>query len=213
MNINQLIETIHVSIHEANRDYANWTGGWWLQAYGVEGFLVSRIADGIMNPKNTNRPGFLTLETSFSELYDVCGLPRGRRSKHSKNNNRIDIALYHKNESLSHVIEVKRFWSPACSDDLLRLSSLYKKFSKSLGNGNLKEALFIQLVNVSSKRSPSTIHEKLNTYFESIEKRCTNIINKAELNCQLYKGTDYCNAIVLDDNTEAFSSFCLRLLP
>jgi len=211
MKITDLISTIHKSIHQANNDHANWTGGWWMQAYGVEGFLVSRIADGIMNHKN--RPGYLTLETSFRELYENCKkMPKGKRITSTKDSNRIDIALYNRNDMLSHVVEVKRFWSPACYTDIDRLTKFYGRHNKS-NEGSLKEALFVQLVAVSARRNPNTIEKRLSNYFDDISERCSNYVTKIGFTCQSYRGTDVISPIILEDRTEAFSSFCLRIRP
>jgi hypothetical protein len=211
MTIKNLYKTIHQSIYKANKDHTEWTGGWWLQAYGVEGFLVSRIADGIMRQKD--RPGYLTLETSFAELYANCKkYPPGRQTKSTKPRNRLDIALYHKNDTLSHVIEVKRFWSPECKKDIDRLCKLFLRYGRQNG-GHLKEALFVQLAYVSCKKNSATIKTKLDTHFKNLENHCEEYIQKhyKKLRCEFSRGTDMASTMLSDDKTEAFSSFCLRI--
>jgi hypothetical protein len=206
MEINELFEIIHKSTKEANEKFSKWTGGWWLQAYGVEGFLVAQIAEAIMN--SPNKPGFLTLETPFVELYESSGVkPRGNKGYHGKDKNRVDIALYHKNETLSHVIEVKRSWSPACIDDLKRLCTLYKKCGKIKG-GTLKGAIFVQLLDVGIKKYGI---DNVDKHFQDLEKKCSDCVEDPELQIKASRGTDFYDPIKTPDETEAFSSFCLGI--
>lgn len=207
MELNELFKTIHLGIYKANELFTEWTGGWWLQAYGVEGFLVAKIAEAIMNPKNENRPGFLTLETSFAALYESSRKPIGRKGDAASDRNRVDIALYHKNDTLSHVIEVKRFWSPECFRDLDRLCSLYQKCGRKSGGPRL-QAIFVQLLDVGIKRGEKNIER----HFEMLEERCSEYLeSKYGLGAKFSRGTEYYKPILTDDKSEAFSSFCLSI--
>ena len=206
MDLNNLFETIHMGIYKANKLFTEWTGGWWLQAYGVEGFVVARIAEAIMDPKNENRPAYLTLETSFAALYESSRRPVGRKGTAESDRNRVDIALYHKNDTLSHVIEVKRFWSPECYKDLNRLCSLYQKCGRNSGGPRL-QAIFVQLLDVGIKRGEANIER----HFEMLEERCSKYLQAKHLGARFSRGTEFYKPILTDDKSEAFSSFCLSI--
>lgn len=207
MELNELFRAIHTGIHRANTLFAEWTGGWWLQAYGVEGFLVAHIAGAIMDPQNENRPGFLTLETSFAALYESSRKPLGRKGATGNDRNRVDIALFHKNDTLSHVIEVKRYWSPECLRDLDRLCSLYTKCGRAAGGPRL-QAIFVQLLDVGIKRGETNIER----HFAMLEQRCADYLRERHgLGAQFSRGTDYYAPMFTRDRSEAFSSFCLSI--
>lgn len=206
MELNELFRAIHMGVRKANILFSEWTGGEWLQDYGVEGFAVAHIAGAVMNPKNINRPGFLTLETPFSVLYESSKKPIGRKGDLGSDSNRIDIALYHKNETLSHVIEVKRYWCTACYRDLDRLCNLYKKCGRVAG-GPLKQAIFVLLVEVSIKKGAEDIEE----YFKKRIKDCRKYIDDLGFTCIASKGTDYYRPLSDEESLRAFSSLCLSI--
>lgn len=206
MDLQALFRSIHLGIKTAYTLFAEWTGGDSLQDYGVEGFAVSKIAEAIMDPKNTNIPGFLTLETSFKELYESSIRPIGRKGRAGSERNRIDIALYHKNNTLSHVIEVKRSKYDKCYFDLDRLCNLYKKCGKKNG-GPLKQAIFVQLVEVGIKRNRARIE----THFKELKDNYENYIFRQDLSCKPSIGTKYYPPIFNEDGSRAFSSFCLGI--
>ena len=209
MKLEELISTIHRSAFKANQDHSKWTGGWWLSVYGVEGFLVARIADAIMDPKNiTNPPTYLTLETRFSELYDNHGKLPPERSKQCLNErNRIDIALY-TGETFTHAIEIKRFWSPACLGDLNRLCSLIQHCGKSAG-GLLKVGIFVLLIEAKARKSQN-VHECLNNSFASKEQKCSDyLLKRSDINKYYFsRGTSVIGPEILD-NGWGFSTLCV----
>lgn len=208
MKLDKLFETIHMAINKTNNLFIEWTGGEGLDAYGVEGFMVAQIASAIMDKKNKDRPGFCTLETPFSILYDCSKKPIGNKGAAGRNSNRIDIALYHKTDMLlSHVIEVKRTWNAAlCTKDMDRLCTLYKKCGRVSG-GPLKQAIFVQLLAISIKRNQENIEKR----FKTLKEKCEEYISTKGFDCCISQGTKYCEPILNEDHTKAFSSLCLSI--
>ena len=210
MTEKELVTAIHKSTYNANKDYADWAGAW-LSKYGVEGFLVGRLADGIMSAKNSQRPPtWLTLETSFSELLANQGKkPKGPRSEYMKDTNRLDIALYY-GESLSHAIEVKRIWSQKCFDDLGRLCDLVKHCGKNAG-GTLKCGVFVLPIEAKVKKDLAP-QECLDESFGLRERECEEYLKKYKgIRVPSFsRGTKVLGYYLISEDQKAvFSSLCV----
>ena len=206
MTEKELVATLHESIFKANTDYENWSGGFWLCEYGVEGFMVSRIADAIMSSKNIQRhPTYLTLETSFQELLENQGKwPKGKRKECMKDGNRLDIALYY-GEGLSQVLEVKRCWSPACLRDLERLCELLRHCGKNAG-GTLKCGVFVLCLHAKAKKNQD-VFECLERSCAEKEERCRNYLEKHGSVSSFYFSRG--EVRLSEDQKAAFSSLCV----
>ena len=156
-----------------------------------------------LDPKE--RPGYLTLESPFDFLYDWAGTkPKGRPVDSGKGSNRLDIALYHKNEKLSHVIEVKRDWTSACHGDLGRLKKLYSVFRPKMEI----QAVFACALQIHLSKGENSIEN----WFKKIEDESRDCISdKSNFGIKTSRGTDYYKPMLNDDKTYAFTSFCLSL--
>lgn len=180
MTEQELIKCIHIGIHETNNLYMRWSGGYSIRAYGVENFMVGNVTNYIM--QQSNHPKHAKLEIPFSELYESCNkYPKGRRTERNKDNNRLDLALYNKN-NLIHALEFKRFWEPKCLNDIDRLHNLLKNLSKKNG-GLVSTGIFVLLVSCLA-RDETAIEKKIYTSFNIYKEKCSEYL---ERNC-LYKG-------------------------
>lgn len=206
-DLKALFRTIHLGIWRANRLFTRWTGGWWLQAYGVEGFVVAQVASAIMRPGRKNRPAYLTLETPFSDLYTCRKEPHGKKSVDGCGRKRADMALYHEDGTLACVIEFKRYWVPGCFADLDRLAQLYMCCGKERG-GPLENAVFAQLVAVGVKHGKGNVER----YFKTLEERCAgHMAEHHGLGLRMSRGTAFYKPMVSPGGTQVFSSFCAAI--
>lgn len=129
-------------IHEANVRYEKWSRGWWVTDSGVEGHVVSTIAEKLY--RRIAGQGSLAMELPFGIIRKASGAtpPPGRPRKTLNSRNRADIVLRDMNDRPVCVIEVKRFWDEEkCFEDLVRIRNLIlrcnRKKGGSLGRGFL----------------------------------------------------------------------------
>lgn len=209
MNKNDILEAIHFGIRSANVEHSEWTGGNWVTVYGVESYIASCIARSIMDLENP--PTYITLETKFSELYDNNGIrPRGPVRKASKDNNKLDLALY-SDEAISYAIELKRFWSAdKCLDDIERLCCLMRTLSRDKG-GSLRGAIFALLVTVKPRNAEDT--EVLASSFDKYEAIIADYLDKRWIDkgisrYSFSRGAVFDEPMVHEDG-HLFSSLCV----
>lgn len=204
----ELLKSIHKGVHKANRDYSSWSGGEWIRDAGIEGFMVSRIAESIM--ASSEKPGFLTMETPFHALCEDLNIrPRGRRPKTFKDTNRIDIALYNKRGHVSHIIEAKRNWCMKCLDDIDRLCQFCKKTE-------IRKITSVFVMSIAIYAKITNSKDILDNVFDKYEDIFTSYINKKDLPYEFSRGTEFCNRLYYgdsEDKTWIFSSFCILIKP
>ena len=104
----KIIESIHAGARAANKKYAKWSDGWWLDDSGVEYLLVCEIAGQIH--KNQSKRESLLLELPFEKIQQWSGArrPPGRPATVLRGANRMDITLFNSEEKTKFIIEVKR---------------------------------------------------------------------------------------------------------
>ncbi|MDR2869406.1 MAG: hypothetical protein LBV04_03050 [Deferribacteraceae bacterium] len=148
MKNGDLIKRIHRALCKANKKYYKWTNGWSLADSGVEGFMVSEIANSIMRKPELDSNLVLTLETPLGYIHENQGKSKNSRQKKStRKQKRVDIALHKENtkvENVTHVIEVKRKWrKKECLQDIDELRSLLQDYSKKSGKGSIIACIFV----------------------------------------------------------------------
>ncbi|MDR2880926.1 MAG: hypothetical protein LBV29_03365 [Azoarcus sp.] len=200
----KLIETLHKSVIKANALYEAWSGSWLITS-ATESFLVSQMATAIM--KLNNPPSYLTLETLFQEISDNQGKNiRGRKPSYYSDQNRLDMALY-SGENLSHAIEVKRFMSPKCINDIARLCKLHENFHKKIG-GTFQHCIFVQYVYAKARKRGELcqhLENKLNEYKE----KCAAFIEERGLTYEFRRGGEFVKPITYND--EICSSYSITI--
>ncbi len=127
-------EAILDGIHTANVRYEGWSRGWWVTDSGVEGHVVSTIAEKL-NQQITGQ-GSLVMELPFGVIREESGAARrpGRPRINLNSKNRADIVLRDLNDRPFCVIEVKRFWNEEkCFKDLKRIRDLILQCNRKKG--------------------------------------------------------------------------------
>ena len=122
----------------ANARYEEWSGGSWVTDYGVEGFMVARIAAALRKEQDDGES--LLVEAPFDEIRDCSQAKRkrGRPRKVLQGSRRADIALFDRRGRSVHVIEVKRGWvRNRCFNDIERLLGLLDACARER-HGSLK---------------------------------------------------------------------------
>ena len=125
-------------VQEANKQYEKWSRGLWVTDSGIEGHVVSTIAEklhGLIAGK-----GSIEMEMPFGAIqeWSGAGRPRGRPRFTMNPRNRADIAILTKKWRPVCVIEVKRFWEEKkCLEDLERVRDLILRCGNQR-NGSLK---------------------------------------------------------------------------
>ena len=112
-------------VQVANRRYENWSRGGWLSDSGVEGHVVSTIAEKLYRP--VSGKGSIAMEMSFGSIrkWSEARNPQGRPRKNLKARNRADIVVLTEEWRPACVIEVKRVWHEEnCLKDLRRIRDL-----------------------------------------------------------------------------------------
>lgn len=144
-----LVKCINRAVMEANEIYYKWSNGYFLDAYGVEAFMVSQIAREIM--REPSMFPYLTLEARLnSEIRDFCGVGQFKGQDFPKKHpfgtkGRVDVALYDENELLQHIIEAKLYWAGTSLSDIDRLSTLTNDIHSNDGK-NFKSGIYVQFI-------------------------------------------------------------------
>ena len=215
MNQSALIRNIHIGIKKTNDLYMEWTGGWWLTAYGVENFMVGNVARFIMEQED--RPAYAFLEVPFGELYDDGGkFPKGPRSKAKKDQNRLDLSFYSQAGKIQYALEFKRMWTAeGFKHDADRLAGLISVLGTGKG-GPLTCAVFTCLVAANGNSRENTL-EKLRAKIEACGKFCdgymTTELGKAVTFYNVTSSLDYkdIGPVLTEDGTQALASLCVRM--
>ena len=121
-------------IHAANVRYEEWSRGWWVTDSGVEGHVVSTIAEKLH--RQIAGQGSLAMELPFGTIRKGSGAarPPGRPRKTLNSRNRADIVLRDTNDRPVCVIEVKRYWDEeGCFKDLTRIRDLILQCNRKKG--------------------------------------------------------------------------------
>lgn len=214
MNQSTLIKNIHLGIKKTNDLYTEWTGGWWLTAYGVENFMVGNVARFIMEQED--RPAYASLEVSFRELYyDGGQLPKGRRSKAKKERNRLDLSFFNQSGKIQYALEFKKMWTSAgFKHDTARLAALLSVLGTGKG-GPLTCAVFTCLVAANGSFRENTLDKlqsKISTYSEYCDGYMTKL-SKAVTFYEVTSSLDYedIGPVLTEDGTQALASLCVRM--
>lgn len=127
--------SIHRGILDANRKYANWSNGYLVKDFGVEGVMVACVAASVH--KKQREKESLWIEVPFGDIICMArpeGRVRGRPPELLANQNRADIVLFNAKEQPTTVIELKRIWSrQPCIVDLTRIGGLVERYNHSNG--------------------------------------------------------------------------------
>ncbi len=141
-----ILRDIASGIRKANSTHEKWTKDWWLCDYGVESLMSVKIAENMF--RHLKGGESLTMEATFGELADGAGAKQkhGRRPSVLSTGRRADIALWHGNNRLYSVIEVKRLWQKStCERDLERLVTIIETYGRRR-SGSVKHAFFAVFV-------------------------------------------------------------------
>lgn len=163
----ELLETIHEGIHNANKTFTTWTDGLFVSEAAAEPFTVAVVAQHIM--KHVNKPPFLRLEALVGELKDLSNRSHpGRPSSHIGNNSRIDIAVLNTEKQLKFAIEAKcsQAWVNTYYDDLNRLIKLKKEFGKHHNGTALQAGILAMFVSSCSKNGYDEAKVNLEKHLE-----------------------------------------------
>ena len=152
-------KAILAGIHEANVRYEKWSRGWWVTDSGVEGHVVSTIAEKLN--QHISGQESLVMELPFRTIREWSGAARRRgRPRNTLNSrNRADIVLLDLHNRPVCIIEVKRFWDEGkCFEDLERIRDLIRRCSRenigSLSRGFLAFMLYARETdNMSAEQS------------------------------------------------------------
>jgi hypothetical protein len=207
MDAKSLITTIDKGVASARNDHLLWTDGSWLTAYGVESLVVARIATEIMEHKK--KPARLTMETSINEIEQISGQRHiGRRSIYQKPNNRIDIALLNRT-NITHTIEVKRFWSPACGTDIMRLSHMSNLLKNTT---SYKFGVFVMLIEAAKRSKNASSESVLKAAYASAIANSTPYLKEASRKYSIsYSFHEGLEQYVHDDDYGVCSSLCIKI--
>lgn len=164
MTDDQLLFAIHSGIYDANRTFEQWSGGWWLDTYGVEAFMTVKVAEAIMALPSP--PGYLTLEAPISEIKAFSGnKPESLKDLNDKRctGGRADIALYDKNENLTHILEAKLYWASEHSvADIERIAKLVSALGT--GEGTIRSGIYFQFMSWQNEGDDC---ENFNNYLDT----------------------------------------------
>ena len=160
-------DTVVRAIRKANRDYQDWSDGWWLSDSGGEALMLAQVARDLAKIHN----GKTVVEMPVGWLGD--GVPVGQRRRGPvpadlRKGGRCDIGLLDSQAETVHgIIELKRAQARSgWRSDLLRLGRAMDTFPKNMRHGHLRFAILGGFVSSSSR---SNFAKKLNALDRLIE--------------------------------------------
>lgn len=162
--------SIHGGILDANRRYANWSNGYLVKDFGVEGVIVACVAASV-HKKQTEKES-LWIEVPFGDIISMArteGHVRGRPPELLANQNRADIVLFNARDQPTTVIELKRFWSrQPCIVDLERIGGLVERYNHANG-GTLRRG-FLGLSVAKQRNRTKSADERMEDQVNKIRK-------------------------------------------
>ena len=207
-------EAILDGIHAANVRYEEWSRGWWVTDSGVEGHVVSTIAEKL-NQRITSQ-GSLVMELPFGIIRKGSGAarPPGRPRRTLNSRNRADIVLRDSNDRPVCIIEVKRFWDEEkCFKDLERIRDLIRQCSRKKG-GSLSRG-FLAFMLAAWETDDMSAEQTLKIEERYIRQRIRNQFERDGLSLRCHTGRirRYPKKYrkLHDDVKWAHASFCVEL--
>lgn len=173
MRKQNILKAIGKGIDVANKTYDKWSNGLWLSDSGIENLLSVKVAEEIVKDKeslNLMKGESIRLETTFKEIEEYSNAPKKKGPKLDilKPNHRADITLWHKNETIAAIIEIKRCWNKrTCGNDLERLTKIIGNYGKPRsGTGK-----FGVLANFIAEKTKCAAHNK----YKAVKNYCNDL--------------------------------------
>ena len=180
-------EAILDGIGAANVRYEVWSRGWWVTDSGVEGHVVSTIAEKLY--RQIAGQGSLVMELPFGLIRQWSGAarPPGRPRKTLNSRNRADIVLLDTNGGPFCVIEVKRFWhEEKCFKDLKRIRDLILRCNRNEG-GTLSRG-FLAFMLAAWETDDESAEQSLKAEERYIRRRGRTQFNREGLRLKCHTG-------------------------
>ena len=182
-----IIEAVHEGTTGANRKYEKWTNGSWVTDSGVEGLMVSSIAEAVNNRQDEDES--LIMEVPFQYIRDMseARAKRGPRPATLKGTNRADIVLFNRSDRPICVIEVKRSWNKVrCWRDLERIRDLVLACAHGKG-GSLRRG-FLAMIIAKKATNTKAAEDRIKDYIGDIEVLIGKNFNNRGLNVRYHPG-------------------------
>ena len=167
-----IVEAIQEGTSVANARYESWSNGSWITDAGIEGLMVTYIAEAVSKRQEDYES--LNLEVSFVEIRESSNakVARGRKHKTLSGRNRADIVLFNRFYRPTCVIEVKRLWNAdQCWKDLERIRDLIHTCSHRR-EGTLRRGFMTMMIAKEATKTKSAdlrIEEQSNKIMELID--------------------------------------------
>ena len=207
-------EAIFAGIEAANVKYEELSNGWWLTDSGVEGLLVSAIAESLGSEQSEGES--LVMELPFRYILDWSGTSRrrGRPPTTLRGMNKADIVLLNRDEKPVCVIEVKRMWDRArCFADLARIRDLVLQCNRQ-HDGSLRRG-FLALMLAKAATANETAKQRIGKQAEQIGDLIRGGFDSKGLTLRCFAGPvrDYPEKyrIMYDEGDWAHAGFCVEL--
>ena len=207
-------EAIFTGTKSANVKYEKWSNGWWLTDSGVEGLLVSAIAESLGSEQSEGES--LVMELPFRYILDWSGTSRrrGRPPTTLRGMNKADIVLLNRDEKPVCVIEVKRMWDRArCFADLARIRDLVLQCNRQ-HDGSLRRG-FLTLMLARAATANETAKQRIGKQAEQIGDLIRGGFDSKGLTLRCFAGPvrDYPEKyrIMYDEGDWAHAGFCVEL--
>lgn len=156
-----IVKAIQEGTSVANYTYESWSNGSWITDAGVEGLLVTYIAEAVS--KRQDKCESLNLEVSFREIKKSsrAKVARGRKPKAVGEGNKADIVLFNRPYRPTCVIEVKRLWNTdQCLKDLERIRDLIHTCSHRKAGSLRRGFLAMMIAKQATKRKSADLRIK-----------------------------------------------------
>ena len=182
-----VIEAIHEGTMAANRKYEKWTNGLWVTDSGVEGLMVSCIAEAVNRRQEQHES--LAMEVPFEYIRErsEASAERGRRPATLKGANRADMVLFNRFERPICVVEVKRTWNAGhCWKDLERIRDLVHACAHAKG-GSLRRGFLVMII-VKAATGTRSADDRIGEYVRGIGERVDSQFENKGLNVRYRSG-------------------------
>ena len=180
-------KAILVGVQDANKRYEKWSRGGWVSDSGVEGHVVSTVAEKLHGV--VSGMGSIELEVPFGSILESSGAesPPGRPRKNLNARNRADIVILTKKWRPVYIIEIKRSWHETkCLKDLKRIRDLILRCGRQK-NGSVG-AGFLAFLLEGWETADMTAEQCLKSQVKEISGAIGDRFNEREMNLRCRPG-------------------------
>ena len=182
-----VVEAIREGTMAASGKCEKWTNGLRVTDSGVEGLMVSGIAEAANRRREQHES--LAMEVPFGDIGErsEASAERCRRPAALRGANRADMVLFDRLERPACVVEVKRTWNAGhCWKDLERIRDLVHACARAKGGSPRRG--FLAMIIVKAATGTRSADDRIGEYVRGIGERVDSQFENKGLNVRCRSG-------------------------